>query len=83
DRGAIPAPAAARLAPGDAVIVGLRPEHLAVTVAPVPGAATIAGVLDIIEPLGSETILHVSIGTDAPLIVRTNARLHAPSGTPV
>jgi multiple sugar transport system ATP-binding protein len=85
DHGAIPAPAfaAARLAPGDAVLVGLRPEHLTVTDAPLPGAATISGVLDIVEPLGSETILHVSVGIGAPLIVRTNARLHVASGAPV
>jgi multiple sugar transport system ATP-binding protein len=72
--GALPVPPAlaARLAPGTNVLVGLRPEHLTIAAA---GDGGIAGTVDILEPLGSETILHVSIGAADPLVVRTNTRV--------
>ena len=38
--------------PGDAVIVGIRPEHLT------PGGAGLSLSVDLIEPLGSETLVH-------------------------
>jgi sn-glycerol 3-phosphate transport system ATP-binding protein len=49
---------------GDAVTIGIRPEHLT------PGGADLALGVDLIEPLGSETLLHGNvIGSDALAIV--------------
>lgn len=76
DLGAVPVPpnVVGRLSAGDATILGARPEHLLVDAEPAPDVATFVGVVDIVEPLGSETILHVSIGSEAPLVVRTEVR---------
>jgi sn-glycerol 3-phosphate transport system ATP-binding protein len=49
---------------GDAVTVGIRPEHLT------PGGVDLTLSVDLIEPLGSETLLHGNvIGGDAVPIV--------------
>ncbi len=52
---------------GQSVIVGVRPEHLSVS----NGArsSTVPITLDLVEPLGSEALLHASIG-EHPLIIK-------------
>ena len=49
------------------IIVGIRPEHISLT--PVGGLPAISISLDLVEPLGSEALLHASIG-DQPLIIK-------------
>ena len=53
----LPLPAAA---PADSVfVVGLRPEHLAVE--PQPGFQSVSTRVEVVEPLGAETIVEVSV----------------------
>ena len=44
------------------ITVGVRPRGLAP--APEPGPATISGRVDLIEPMGAETLIHLRIGDD-------------------
>ncbi len=53
---------------GQAVVIGMRPEHFSIS--PVDGASTIPVSLNLVEPLGSEALLHTSIGEHA-LVVKT------------
>ncbi|HEX5580871.1 MAG TPA: sn-glycerol-3-phosphate ABC transporter ATP-binding protein UgpC [Gemmatimonadaceae bacterium] len=53
----LPLPAATR-APSGEVIVGLRPEHLRPATRAPAGAPTLDLVLDAVEPLGNEVLLH-------------------------
>ncbi|KQW67564.1 sn-glycerol-3-phosphate ABC transporter ATP-binding protein UgpC [Ensifer sp. NM-2] len=59
----MPAAIAAGMRAGQKVLVGLRPEHLDIEVGR-PGADTqeIATAVDLVEPLGSEALLHCRIG---------------------
>jgi sn-glycerol 3-phosphate transport system ATP-binding protein len=52
---------------GRAVIVGVRPEHLAVTE---PGNAAITGSIEMIEQLGADTLTHIAHG-GATVVLRT------------
>jgi multiple sugar transport system ATP-binding protein len=57
--------AATRAAPGaqeTPVHVGIRPEHIAVSLTPVPGA--VAGRVVVLEPLGAQTLLTVAVGDE-------------------
>ncbi|MGR3500950.1 ABC transporter ATP-binding protein [Pseudaestuariivita sp.] len=47
---------------GRDVIVGIRPEHVSLTAGPETSALPIA--LDLVEPLGSEALLHARFGED-------------------
>lgn len=53
---------------GQPVVVGVRPEHL--TLNDSDGTPPIPISLDLVEPLGSEALLHASIGENQ-LIVKT------------
>jgi len=63
-------PAAARVAPGKTVVLGLRPEHL--SLAPSRPAAgvevvdaaveVVEAVVEVVEPMGAETHVHVRLG---------------------
>jgi multiple sugar transport system ATP-binding protein len=67
--GAIGVPlAGARFKPGDAVVLGVRPEHLALGNS-VDGR--ISGTIRLVERLGAETILYVDVPGGDPLVVRT------------
>lgn len=52
---------------GQPVVVGIRPEHLSIN--PIDGGSTMRISLDLVEPLGSEALLHASIGEN-PLIIK-------------
>ena len=60
---------------GDTVVAGFRPEHL--TLGDVAGpAATIQGTADVVEYLGNEELLHVSVGDqDVVAIVDSSNRV--------
>jgi len=61
---------AANLQSGQAIHVGLRPEHLEIS-APLPGSQEIAIAVDLVEPLGSEALLHCRIG-DQPVVAKVD-----------
>jgi len=53
---------------GQSVVVGVRPEHLTLNAG--DGASAVPISLDLVEPLGSEALLHASVGEHS-LIVKT------------
>ncbi|HEY8576190.1 MAG TPA: sn-glycerol-3-phosphate ABC transporter ATP-binding protein UgpC [Devosia sp.] len=61
---------------GRSVILGIRPEHVALS------EVGLSGILRDIEPTGSETHLKVQIGQTA-VVMLTRQRLTVPVGTPV
>jgi len=57
--GGLSVPLPAQAAAGGDYVVGLRPEHLAVD--PQPGFQAVDAKVDVVEPLGAETIVEVSV----------------------
>jgi multiple sugar transport system ATP-binding protein len=51
---------------GQQVVVGIRPEHFSLN--PDDGASAIPISLDLVEPLGSEALLHASIGEHSVIV---------------
>jgi multiple sugar transport system ATP-binding protein len=79
--GAIGVPlAGARFKPGDPVVLGVRPEHLALGNS-VDGR--ISGTVRLVERLGAETILYVDVPGADPLVVRTAGLAREKTGDPV
>jgi multiple sugar transport system ATP-binding protein len=71
------------VAEGHAVTVGVRPEDLVVGAEAGPAGATgFSASVDVIEPLGSEKLLHLVAG-DARFVARVEPRLAVEVGTPV
>jgi multiple sugar transport system ATP-binding protein len=73
----MPAITANALQPGQRVFVGLRPEHLTIEASTETDAQNISTTVDLVEPLGSEALLHCRIGgqpivakVDTPVDVR-------------
>jgi len=46
---------------GDEIVVGIRPEHFC---APIEGAPTLSARVQVVEPLGSDTLVHFTLGDD-------------------
>ena len=61
-------PVACAPADGDAVVLGVRPEHITVGAPISEGAGVAAGVVTLIEPIGGEQIVHVTLGDGAGLV---------------
>lgn len=61
-------PAAFVVEDGRDVVVGIRPEHLSLT--PSDGSAAIPISLDLVETLGSEALLHATVGGE-PFVMKT------------
>ena len=53
---------------GGAATLGIRPEHVTLTA---PGAGLLDGNIVFTEALGADTLVHVKLADDTPLIVRT------------
>ncbi len=70
-----------RLAPGP-VLLGIRPEHVAVDGAGPPGEG-LAGTVTLAEHLGAETILHVEVAQGPVLVARADGRAPQRIGQPV
>jgi len=64
-------PDAINVEDGQEVVVGIRPEHI--TLSDGGGLPAIPISLDLVEPLGSEALLHASIG-EHPLIIKTETQ---------
>jgi multiple sugar transport system ATP-binding protein len=67
--GGVSLPFSVDRAPGDAITVGVRAEHLALT--DDPRAGLLHGVARVVEHLGSDLFVHVGVaGVETPVIVR-------------
>jgi multiple sugar transport system ATP-binding protein len=75
----LPLPAGAA-APGRPVTLGLRPEDIA---APAPGLAVIEAKVDLVSPLGSETLLDVVAPGEARMTLRVPKEWRARAGETV
>ena len=81
---AFPVPDRHRSAMGSSrgVVAGFRPEHL--TLGAAGGGAAIRGTADVVEYLGSEELLHVSVpGHPSDLIASVGSEHHVRAGEPV
>jgi multiple sugar transport system ATP-binding protein len=67
----LPGTTAANLRPGQKVYVGLRPEHLEIEAGTEPDVQEISMTVDLVEPLGSEALLHCRIGGQ-PVVAKVN-----------
>ena len=74
----LPAEMSLRVGERQELLVGVRPEHLQAT----SGPALFSGHATVVEPLGSDTMVSISIG-DVPLIARLAPRLVRRVGEPV
>ncbi len=54
----LPLPAGAAATPGQAVLAGVRPEHLRRAA----GAGALSGTVDVVEPMGNESFVHCAAG---------------------
>ena len=64
----------------DEVVVGIRPEDV---VPGFDGVASIAGQVELVEPLGSETLVTSRCGDGTALVARFPARSPVASGEPI
>jgi multiple sugar transport system ATP-binding protein len=64
----------------DEVVVGIRPEDV---VPGFDGVASVAGQVELVEPLGSETLVTSRCGNGAALVARFPARSLVASGEPI
>lgn len=61
----VPVPAGRAVTNGQKVLAGIRPENiLAATDTPRGASSAVQGVVDIVEPVGHEAIVHVRLGED-------------------
>lgn len=59
----VPTPSSlSQIAGGSAVLVGVRPHDLVVGVDPAESALALTGEVSVVEPLGSETLVHLDLG---------------------
>ncbi len=65
-----------------ALVVGLRPEHLEVANGPAPDAATIPAVVDVVEYLGDEQLVHLHSG-EINLVAKLPVDRQLTAGQPV
>ncbi|MDZ7267028.1 MAG: sn-glycerol-3-phosphate ABC transporter ATP-binding protein UgpC [candidate division KSB1 bacterium] len=67
---------------GEEVVFGIRPEdiHLAGDVAGLQETADVPGVVEVVEPMGSEIFLYVNLGATT-LVARINSRTEPPIGS--
>jgi multiple sugar transport system ATP-binding protein len=68
------AAARASAADGREVVVGIRPEHFGIG-----GGATLTGRVDVVEPLGSDTLVHFTLG-GANLTARVEPKMRPQPG---
>ena len=71
-------PAARETTEGEPVTLGVRPEHLAFT-----DGAGLPGTVDIVEQMGGESYVYVTLANDARLTVRRPGQTQLRSGEPV
>jgi multiple sugar transport system ATP-binding protein len=67
------------LAPGRNVTLGVRPEYLSVAM---PEAANFTATVDVIEPMGSETVVYARLG-DAQIVARVAPSVRPDAGATI
>jgi multiple sugar transport system ATP-binding protein len=55
-------------ADGDGVVLGVRPEHITLGASGADGGGTVRGAVALIEPIGGEQIVHVTLADGADLV---------------
>jgi ABC-type sugar transport system ATPase subunit len=75
------AASAGALSVGDAVTLGIRPEHI--TVVPEGEPHEFAGTADVVEGLGDSHLIHVSADGGVPIVVKANGDATVREGTRV
>jgi len=65
-----------------ALVLGLRPEHLEVANGPAPDAATLPAVIDVVEYLGDEQLVHLHAGA-INLVAKVPVERQLTAGQPV
>ncbi len=69
--------------PANTTVVGVRPDNIALA-APESPALTLRGVVELMEPVGSESHLHVRLdGQDQTAVVLVPGRPHLPESEPI
>jgi multiple sugar transport system ATP-binding protein len=76
----LPATARARVAGAQEVLLGARPEDIHLEAR--PGTQAIQGQIELVEPLGAESLVHVRVG-DELIIVRAEGRRQVASEGPL
>ena len=61
-------PIACAPANGEPVVLGVRPEHITVGAPSSDGAGVVSGMVTLIEPIGGEQIVHVTLADGAELV---------------
>ena len=61
-QGGVRVPISSRFSAGQAMVLGIRPEHLSIEVR--PGWAPIEGRVELVEMMGAETLLHLRCGSE-------------------
>ena len=61
------------------MVLGLRPEHMVDAAGARPGAAPLQARVDVVEPMGMETLVHFFIG-HAPMVARVDPQTRAEPG---
>src|SRR4051812_8247239 len=84
-------PVACAPADGDGVVLGVRPEHITVGAPAADGVGVARGVVALVEPIGGEQIVHVTLADgaglvamappDAPIAVDDSVSLRIPRDT--
>ena len=83
NRLALPASALERAAGRERVTVGIRPEHFSPAAdGPLISGSTINGRVQVVEPLGADTLVHLAIG-DGTLIARVPPEVRPTVGSPL
>lgn len=60
-------------AAGKEIVIGIRPEHISIEPQDAPGWAKVPCKMTLVEPLGSEALLHTSV-SDVPFIIKAETR---------
>ena len=81
DASEIAVPVGGEAAQGAPVVLGVRPEH--VRVAADASAGALRGEVLVVERLGGETLLHVDLGAEEPLVAKADGAVAARPGEAV
>jgi multiple sugar transport system ATP-binding protein len=80
DSRAISVPVDGAAKSGDAVVLGVRPEHVRIVD---PTVAPLKGEVLVVERLGGETFLHIDLGGEEPFVVKADGAVSVRHGMTV
>jgi multiple sugar transport system ATP-binding protein len=70
-------------ATGPDLLVGIRPEHIALSEDPGDGANRLAAIVEVVEPLGYTTLVQAKLRSETRLNVLVNGKVRHRAGDPV